>query len=112
MTSRVYNVVLNFAILVQFLCAHLKNFQFYKIFYFTGHRDFIKNMICGAAQLDAAILVLAANDGAMPQTREHLLLVKQVSRMCVYLFLCYFKINHYELHIILQNNSFLHINYY
>ena len=44
----------------------------------AGHRDFVKNMIVGAAQFDAAILVLAANDGVMPQTREHLQLAKQV----------------------------------
>jgi len=43
-----------------------------------GHADYIKNMITGAAQLDAAILVVAATDGQMPQTREHLLLAKQV----------------------------------
>ena len=43
-----------------------------------GHRDYIKNMITGAAQVDGAILVVAAGDGAMPQTREHVLLAKQV----------------------------------
>uniref|UniRef100_A0A914W751 Elongation factor Tu, mitochondrial n=1 Tax=Plectus sambesii TaxID=2011161 RepID=A0A914W751_9BILA len=43
-----------------------------------GHADYIKNMITGAAQMDGAILVVAATDGAMPQTREHLLLAKQV----------------------------------
>src|SRR5258708_1691926 len=43
-----------------------------------GHADYIKNMITGAAQMDGAILVVAANDGAMPQTREHLLLAHQV----------------------------------
>lgn len=43
-----------------------------------GHADYIKNMITGAAQMDAAILVVAATDGPMPQTREHLLLAKQV----------------------------------
>ena len=43
-----------------------------------GHRDYIKNMITGAAQVDGAILVVAAGDGAMPQTREHILLAKQV----------------------------------
>ncbi|MEJ2757877.1 MAG: elongation factor Tu [Anaerolineales bacterium] len=43
-----------------------------------GHRDYIKNMITGAAQVDGAILVVAAPDGAMPQTREHVLLAKQV----------------------------------
>jgi elongation factor Tu len=43
-----------------------------------GHRDYIKNMITGAAQVDGAILVVAAGDGAMAQTREHVLLAKQV----------------------------------
>ncbi len=44
-----------------------------------GHADFIKNMITGAAQMDGAILVVAADDGPMPQTREHVLLAKQVN---------------------------------
>jgi len=43
-----------------------------------GHADYVKNMITGAAQMDGAILVVAANDGAMPQTREHVLLARQV----------------------------------
>ena len=43
-----------------------------------GHADYVKNMITGAAQIDGAILVVAASDGAMPQTREHILLAKQV----------------------------------
>ena len=43
-----------------------------------GHADYIKNMITGAAQMDGAILVVAADDGAMPQTREHILLARQV----------------------------------
>lgn len=43
-----------------------------------GHADYIKNMITGAAQMDGAILVVSANDGAMPQTREHVLLARQV----------------------------------
>ncbi len=43
-----------------------------------GHADYVKNMITGAAQMDGAILVVAAPDGPMPQTREHLLLAKQV----------------------------------
>ena len=43
-----------------------------------GHRDYIKNMITGAAQMDGAILVIAATDGPMPQTKEHILLAKQV----------------------------------
>ncbi len=44
-----------------------------------GHADYIKNMITGAAQMDGAVLVVAATDGAMPQTREHILLAKQVN---------------------------------
>src|SRR5436305_7487541 len=44
-----------------------------------GHADYIKNMITGAAQMDGAILVVAANDGPMPQTREHILLARQVN---------------------------------
>ena len=43
-----------------------------------GHADYVKNMITGAAQMDGAILVVAATDGAMPQTKEHILLAKQV----------------------------------
>jgi elongation factor Tu len=43
-----------------------------------GHADYIKNMITGAAQMDGAVLVVAANDGPMPQTREHILLARQV----------------------------------
>lgn len=52
-----------------------------------GHSDYIKNMITGAAQMDAAILVVTATDGAMPQTREHILLARQVGvpRMVVFL---------------------------
>ena len=43
-----------------------------------GHADYVKNMITGAAQVDAAILVVSAQDGAMPQTREHVLLARRV----------------------------------
>src|SRR6202142_565345 len=52
-----------------------------------GHRDYIKNMITGAAQMDGAILVVSAPDGPMPQTREHVLLARQVEvpAMVVYL---------------------------
>ena len=55
-----------------------------------GHADYIKNMITGAAQMDGAILVVAAPDGPMPQTREHILLARQVGvpRMVVYLNKC------------------------
>jgi elongation factor Tu len=52
-----------------------------------GHRDYIKNMITGAAQVDGAILVVAAGDGAMPQTREHILLAKQVEVPSVVVYL-------------------------
>ena len=52
-----------------------------------GHADYIKNMVTGAAQMDGAILVVAATDGPMPQTREHILLAKQVGvpRMVVFM---------------------------
>ncbi len=52
-----------------------------------GHRDYIKNMISGAAQVDGAILVVAAPDGPMPQTREHVLLARQVEvpYICIFL---------------------------
>lgn len=55
-----------------------------------GHADYVKNMITGAAQMDGAILVVAATDGAMPQTREHILLARQVGvpRMVVFLNKC------------------------
>ena len=43
-----------------------------------GHADYIKNMITGAAQMDGAIIVVSATDGPMPQTREHILLARQV----------------------------------
>ncbi|MEN7922840.1 GTP-binding protein, partial [Clostridioides difficile] len=43
-----------------------------------GHADYVKNMITGAAQMDGAILVCSATDGPMPQTREHILLSRQV----------------------------------
>ena len=43
-----------------------------------GHADYVKNMITGAAQMDGAILVVNASDGPMPQTREHILLARQV----------------------------------
>jgi len=55
-----------------------------------GHADFVKNMITGASQMDAAILVVGATDGCMPQTREHILLVKQlgVKHLVVYVNKC------------------------
>lgn len=52
-----------------------------------GHADYIKNMITGAAQMDGAILVVAATDGPMPQTREHILLAKQVGVPYIVVFL-------------------------
>ena len=52
-----------------------------------GHVDYIKNMITGAAQMDGAILVVAANDGPMPQTREHILLARQVGVPAMVVFL-------------------------
>ncbi|MCX6702899.1 MAG: elongation factor Tu [Candidatus Wolfebacteria bacterium] len=52
-----------------------------------GHADYIKNMITGAAQMDGAILVVAATDGPMPQTREHILLAKQVGVPAMVVFL-------------------------
>ncbi|MCD4828753.1 MAG: elongation factor Tu [Candidatus Cloacimonetes bacterium] len=55
-----------------------------------GHADYVKNMITGAAQMDGAILVVSAADGPMPQTREHILLARQVGvpAMCVFLNKC------------------------
>ena len=52
-----------------------------------GHADYVKNMITGAAQMDGAILVVAANDGAMPQTKEHILLARQVGVPRIVVFL-------------------------
>ncbi len=52
-----------------------------------GHADYIKNMITGAAQMDGAILVVSASDGAMPQTREHILLARQVNVPAIVVFL-------------------------
>lgn len=52
-----------------------------------GHKDYIKNMITGAAQMDGAILVVAATDGPMPQTKEHILLARQVNVPAIVVFL-------------------------
>jgi len=52
-----------------------------------GHADYVKNMITGAAQMDGAILVVSASDGPMPQTREHILLARQVGVPAVVVFL-------------------------
>ena len=48
-----------------------------------GHADYVKNMISGASQMDGAILIVGGDDGLMPQTREHLLLAKQVSNQII-----------------------------
>src|SRR4051794_29222816 len=52
-----------------------------------GHADYVKNMITGAAQIDGAILVVGANDGPLPQTREHVLLARQVGVPSILVFL-------------------------
>jgi elongation factor Tu len=52
-----------------------------------GHADYIKNMITGAAQMDGAVLVVGADDGPMPQTREHILLARQVGVPAIVVFL-------------------------
>src|SRR6188768_2280557 len=52
-----------------------------------GHADYIKNMVTGAAQMDGAILVVAATDGPMPQTREHILLARQVGVPAIVVFM-------------------------
>ncbi len=52
-----------------------------------GHADYVKNMITGAAQMDGAILVVSAADGPMPQTREHILLARQVGVPCIVVFM-------------------------
>ena len=55
-----------------------------------GHADYVKNMVTGAAQMDGAIIVVAATDGPMPQTREHILLARQVNvpRLVVFVNKC------------------------
>ena len=52
-----------------------------------GHADYIKNMITGAAQMDGAIMVVAASEGPMPQTREHILLARQVGVPAIVVFM-------------------------
>src|SRR5512147_2665529 len=52
-----------------------------------GHADYVKNMVTGAAQMDGAILVVAATDGPMPQTREHILLARQVGVPAIVVFM-------------------------
>ena len=80
-----------------------------------GHADYIKNMITGAAQMDGAVLVVAATDGAMPQTREHVLLAKQVGvpKIIVFLNKCdmvedeeMIELVEEELRELLDNNGF------
>src|ERR1700756_2466524 len=62
-----------------------------------GHADYVKNMITGAAQMDGAILVVSATDGPMPQTREHILLARQVGVPAMVVFMN--KVDHVELEI-------------
>jgi elongation factor Tu len=52
-----------------------------------GHADYVKNMITGAAQMDGAVLVVSASDGPMPQTREHILLARQVGVPCIVVYM-------------------------
>ncbi len=59
-----------------------------------GHADYVKNMITGAAQMDGAILVVSAADGPMPQTREHILLARQVGGPYIGVFLNLVPISH------------------
>src|SRR6056300_1409975 len=54
---------------------------------YPGHADYVKNMITGAAQMDGAILVCSAADGPMPQTREHILLSRQVGVPCILVYM-------------------------
>ena len=63
------------------------NNRHYAHVYMPGHADYVKNMITGAAQVDGAVLVIAATDGPMPQTREHVLLAKQVGVPKIVVFL-------------------------
>ena len=59
-----------------------------------GHADYIKNMVTGAAQMDGAILVVAADDGPMPQTREHILLARQVNVPAIVVFMIIYSPGH------------------
>ena len=59
----------------------------YVLFDYPSHADYVKNMVTGAAQMDGAILVVAASDGPMPQTREHILLGRQVGIPRIVVFL-------------------------
>ena len=60
-----------------------------------GHADYVKNMVTGAAQMDGAILVVASTDGPMPQTREHILLARQVEVPAIVVFLYFGTISKY-----------------
>ena len=68
-------------------CEYETNARHYAHVDCPGHADYIKNMITGAAQMDGAILVVAATDGPMPQTREHILLARQVGVPSIIVFL-------------------------
>jgi elongation factor Tu len=73
--------------------AHVEYFTLTRHYAHTdcpGHRDYVKNMICGTSQMDGAILVVAGSEGQMPQTREHLMLSKQigVNKIVVYVNKC------------------------
>jgi elongation factor Tu len=59
----------------------------YTLFDYPSHADYVKNMVTGAAQMDGAVLVVAVDDGPMPQTREHIILARQVSIPKIVVFL-------------------------
>src|SRR5215210_3549069 len=71
-----------------------------------GHADYVKNMITGAAQMDGAILVVSAMDGPMPQTREHILLARQVNVPSVLVFLNKFDLVELEVRELLSAYEF------
>ena len=78
---RFENIVLQFE---NGRCVHATANNLSLIHICPGHADYVKNMITGAAQMDGAILVVSAADGPMPQTREHILLARQVGvKMCI-----------------------------
>ncbi len=68
-------------------CEYESNARHYAHVDCPGHADYIKNMITGAAQMDGAVLVVSATDGPMPQTREHILLARQVGVPAIVVFL-------------------------
>lgn len=59
-----------------FGCLRFNNFSSFS--FSSGHKDYIKNMITGTNKMDGAIIVVAATEGPMPQTKEHLILAKQI----------------------------------